>query len=133
MEPRKELTRFVWSQHLQKCWTCVTFGHFSWFSWIKTIIFFLYQRLLYKQENYAFTHHYYICRVLFDFCDFMNFPYFCINFVIYDVTFKTSYRLLSLLRYCPETSDNIMKVMLYIQLILLLPALITRNLFPCML
>ena len=38
LEPRKELTWFAWSKHLQKYWTGVTFGYLSWFSWTKTII-----------------------------------------------------------------------------------------------
>ena len=40
LEPRKEnLQDFAWSKPLKKCWTGVTFGHLSSFSWPKTIIY----------------------------------------------------------------------------------------------
>ena len=59
MEPQKELTRFTWSNPQQKCWTCVTFGHLSWFSWTETIQFisFIHFKDYYLEIRYCKEKH----------------------------------------------------------------------------
>ena len=52
MELRKKITWFAWPKSKQKCITGVTFCHLSCFSWTKTIISFLFERLLYKKSDY---------------------------------------------------------------------------------